>query len=197
MDMNLKLVAVGDGAVGKTCLLWSYAFDRFPEDYIPTVFDNYNANVMYGSQTITISMWDTAGQDDYDRLRPLSYPDTNVFIVCYSVVSRNSFENVRTKWAPEVKHYCPDVPIVLVGTKADLREDPDVVRRLNDKNQTVITHEEGINMQLKTGACAFLEVSARTQHNLKNMFNECIKSVVEPEQEKKKDQRKKLKCSIC
>jgi Ras-related C3 botulinum toxin substrate 1 len=197
MDVNLKLVAVGDGAVGKTCLLWSYAFNSFPEDYIPTVFDNYNANVMYGNQTVTIGMWDTAGQDDYDRLRPLSYPDANVFIICYSVVNSASFENVRTKWAPEIRHYCPDVPIVLAGTKADLREDPDVLRRLNDKNQSVITQEEGIKMQQQIGACAFVEVSARTQHNLKNLFNECIKSVVEPEQEKTNDTRRKIKCTIC
>ena len=63
----------------------------------------------------------TAGQEDYDRLRPLSYPMTDVFVVCFDVSRRASFENVRNKWFPEVQHYCPDTPSILVGMKSDLR----------------------------------------------------------------------------
>ena len=57
------------------------------------------------------------------RLRPLSYPQTDVFLICFSVTSPASFENVRAKWYPEVSHHCPNTPIILVGTKLDLRED--------------------------------------------------------------------------
>jgi Ras-related C3 botulinum toxin substrate 1 len=72
---------------------------------------------------VSLGLWDTAGQEDYDRLRPLSYPQTDVFLICYSVASPSSFENVTSKWYPEIKHHCPDAPIILVGTKIDLRED--------------------------------------------------------------------------
>lgn len=141
-----KLVIVGDGACGKTCLLIVFSKDQFPEVYVPTVFENYVADIeVDGKQVnyiyiyyyainnifaccllhymallwnqVELALWDTAGQEDYDRLRPLSYPDTDVILMCFSIDSPDSLENIPEKWTPEVKHFCPNVPIILVGNK--------------------------------------------------------------------------------
>ena len=78
---------------------------------------------MVNHDPCTLGLFDTAGVEDYDRLRPLSYPQTDVFLVCFSLISPASFVNVAEKWVPEVEHHCPNTPIVLAGTKLDLRDD--------------------------------------------------------------------------
>uniref|UniRef100_A0A8P4FX20 Ras homolog family, member Ab n=1 Tax=Dicentrarchus labrax TaxID=13489 RepID=A0A8P4FX20_DICLA len=82
-----KLVIVGDGACGKTCLLIVFSKDQFPEVYVPTVFENYVADIEVDGKQVELALWDTAGQEDYDRLRPLSYPDTDVILMCFSIDS--------------------------------------------------------------------------------------------------------------
>ena len=66
---------------------------------------------------IELALWDTAGQEEYEILRPLSYPNTDVVLLCFSVDNRDSFENAMQKWIPEVRHFCPKTAILLVGTK--------------------------------------------------------------------------------
>ncbi|PNX86244.1 Rop7, partial [Trifolium pratense] len=76
-----------------------------------------SANVVVDGSTVNLGLWDTAGQEDYNRLRPLSYRGADVFLLCFSLISKASYENISKKWISELRHYAPNVPIVLVGTK--------------------------------------------------------------------------------
>ncbi|XP_069687321.1 ras-like GTP-binding protein RhoL isoform X3 [Periplaneta americana] len=164
----IKVTAVGDGMVGKTCLLITYVSKRFPTEYVPTVFDNYADNITVDGQDFNMTLWDTAGQEDYERLRPLSYPNTDCFLLCFSVSSRTSYENVISKWCPELKHHMPHVPIVLVGTKIDLRED----------DPECISFAEGKKLKQKIRAARYVECSAIKGEGLQDVFVEAIRAVM-------------------
>jgi len=174
---RIKLVVVGDGAVGKTSLLISYATGDFPTEYVPTVFENYTAQLELNNSTILLHLWDTAGQEDYDRLRPLSYPGSDIVFLCFSVVNKTSYDAIKIKWYPEVHHYVPSVPIMLLGTKLDLREegvaDPQV-----GSVQSIST-EEGEELSKEIKAIKYFEVSAKTRKNLDSVFQEAVNHVFE------------------
>ncbi|KAH9946409.1 small GTPase superfamily [Epithele typhae] len=162
-DIKRKLVVVGDGGCGKTCLLIVYAENRFPEAYIPTVFENYVTLVNFDGKLVELALWDTAGQEEYDRLRPLSYPESNVILIVFSVDYPVSLGNVQDKWFPEVAHFCEDVPRILVATKTDLRRDEQTRRMLSAQGQ------------LPEIGARYVECSAKTGDNVKEVFNLALK----------------------
>jgi len=132
---------------------------------------------MVDGKPISLGLWDTAGQEDYDRLRPLSYPQTDVFLICFSIVSPPSFDNVKAKWFPEIEHHAPSVPIILVGTKLDLREDRGTMEGLKSKRMEPVSYEQALAVSKEIRAHKYLECSALTQRNLKSVFDEAIRWV--------------------
>ncbi|CDR44960.1 CYFA0S16e00496g1_1 [Cyberlindnera fabianii] len=181
---SFKVVVVGDGAVGKTCLLISYTSNTFPQDYIPTVFDNYTKNTLYEGAHYKLELWDTAGQEDYDRLRPLSYPQTDIFLVCFSIVEPSSFKNVKNKWIPEIRHHSTDdIKIILVGTKADLRDDPHTLDRLEESGNEPVLQSEAKKLAKDLGLYDYIECSAATQTGVEEVFDTAIQSVIAAEKD--------------
>ena len=170
----IKCVVVGDGGVGKTCLLITYSKDEFPSEYIPTIFDNYSVTVSIKEESYKLELFDTAGQEAYDRLRPLSYPNTSVFLVCFNIIHPPSFGNVQEKWVPEIKHHCPNIPFLLVGTQVDLRNDEATQLKLAKTKEKPVSKEEGKEMAKNLGAAKYLECSALTREGFKNVFDKVI-----------------------
>jgi len=175
-SIRKKLVVVGDGACGKTCLLIVFSKDDFPRAYIPTVFDNYVAEVEVDGRLVELALWDTAGQEEFDRLRPLSYPDTDVVLIAFAVDSQASLENVSRIWVPEIKHFCPNVPYILVANKIDLR----------GENKDCITFEEGKSLAAQIGASAYLECSALNKIGIREVFEASSKAAMNYKRPKKK-----------
>ena len=202
----LKLVVIGDGAVGKTCLLIVYTKRKFPTEYIPTVFENYlqpvtlpgddiaellKLNVDSGEQKVPppdrhydVELWDTGGGEDYYRLRPLSYPETSVFLICFSVESEDSFENVRSYWLPEITHHKPKTPWLLVGLKTDLRPNPETspgeepVVESSKYKSTFISAETAAAEAADLKAACYVECSSLHQIGVDNVFQEAVKAAV-------------------
>jgi len=175
---SAKCVVVGDGAVGKTCLLATYSRDEFPSEYVPTVFDNYETAVMMEGICYNLNLWDTAGQEEYDKLRHLSYPETDIFVVCFSTVDPDSYANVTARWIRELKEHCPDTPVLLVGTKIDLRNDERVISDLKLQGKKELELAQGQQLAREIKAVKYVECSALTQQGVKQVFDEALKIVI-------------------
>ena len=169
-QVRKKLVVVGDGECGNTCLLIVFSKDEFPEVYVPTVFETYVSDMEVDGVSVELALWDTAGQEDYDRLRPLSYPDTHVILMCFSIDNPDSFENITEKWVPEVNHFCPNVPVVLVGNKKDLRHDKASAEELEKRKLTPVSAEEARIMADRMKMYTYMECSAKTREGVREIF---------------------------
>jgi len=180
---RVKLVVVGDGAVGKTSLLISYATGEFPTEYLPTVFENYTAQMKRDNEVILLHLWDTAGQEDYDRLRPLSYPGADVVLLCFSTINQASHDAIKEKWAPEIHHYIPGIPTIVVGTKIDLRAEkhPDP----NTGKFEPILPEIGTEMAKQIDATKYMEVCSKTGQGVADVFQEAVGLVLKDREEAK------------
>lgn len=192
-DIRRKLVIVGDGACGKTCLLIVFSKGTFPEVYVPTVFENYVADVEVDGRRVELALWDTAGQEDYDRLRPLSYPDSNVILICFSIDLPDTLDNVQEKWISEVLHFCQGVPIILVGCKVDLRNDRKTIEELAATSQQPVSTSEGQAVADKIGAIKYLECSAKTGDGVREVFENATRASL---MAKEKKEKKKKKCVV-
>ena len=120
---GLKIVVVGDGAVGKTCLVDAYGRNGFPSEYVPTVAKNFETKSEYKGKQISLDIWDTGGQAEFKQIRPVSYQGADVIIVCFAVNDRKSLTNACTAWLRELNDDAPkNAARILCCTKMDLRD---------------------------------------------------------------------------
>lgn len=190
---DIKCVVIGDGAVGKTCMLLSFTQNAFPQTYVATVFDNMEKMMAVDGKTVRLQLWDTAGQEEYDRLRNLCFPQSDLFLICYAVDSKASLKNVVDKWYPEIKQYRgPNVAVILVCTKIDLRDEfekaaknpslpAEEKQKVQQQLRSLVPHEEGEKVARELGLTRHVECSARTQKGLTEVFQTAVRCVLNPQ----------------
>ncbi|VDH97987.1 Hypothetical predicted protein [Mytilus galloprovincialis] len=162
---KIKVTAVGDSGVGKTCLLMTYATNTFPEGDVPELYEHMT--IRAGNNTV--------GLDEYRRMRELFTVGTNVFMVCFSVTDPLSLENVKKNWLTEIRILSPKASFILVGTKTDLREDQSIMDELQSKNEKAISIQDGIKTAKAVGAKTYVECSAVNSIGLKEVFETVVK----------------------
>ncbi len=173
---SIKCIVTGDGNVGKTSLLLKYTTDNFPDQHEATVFDSYSTQVCVSNTTIDMVFYDTAGQEDYDAMRPLTYGDADIFFLCYECMTPGSFENIKSKWLVEKNKHAKGVPFMIVGTKIDLRNDKDRVKALlssTGRGPVFAADLAGIEKEMP-GCVGVMECSAKTAEGLREVFNAAI-----------------------
>lgn len=192
-----KLVLLGDGACGKTSLLNVFTRGYFPTVYEPTVFENYVHDIFVDNVHIELSLWDTAGQEEFDRLRSLSYDDTHAIMLCFSVDSKDSLENVESKWVGEIADNCQGVKLVLVALKCDLREqgaDDEVDENGQPKEKKeMINYNQGLEVARRINALRYLECSAMKNRGVNEAFTEAARVALSVKPNGGKDDSK---CSV-
>lgn len=177
--VHRKLVLLGDGACGKTSLLNVFTRGYFPTVYEPTVFENYVHDIFVDNVHIELSLWDTAGQEEFDRLRSLSYDDTHTIMLCFSVDSKDSLENVESKWVGEIAENCQGVKLVLVALKCDLRErggdEEEETGAGRGGEKVMIDYKQGLEVAKRIQALRYLECSAKRNRGVNEAFTEAAR----------------------
>ena len=196
LAVRKKLVTVGDSFCGKTSLLSSFACNKFPEEIVPEIFENYVVDMEVNGKMLEVALWDTPGTEGFERIRPLCYPDTDVILMCFSIDSPDSLANIAEKWTPEVRHYCPNVPIILVGNKKDLRNEDITKRELARMKQPTVESKKGSRTCEKINGYAYLECSAKTREGVRDVFETAAKAALETKPSEPRPRHRLNKCAL-
>ena len=192
---EVKCVVVGDGCVGKTCLLYRYTEGTFPTEYVPTVFDNFEGITEINGKEVNFSLWDTAGQESYKRIRCLSYPNTDIFIVCFSVADPVTFANISDRWLPEIRHHAKTSNFLFVGTKSDLRSNEKEAQRLHQIGYDFVSEEAATTLAKSLGA-NYLECSAFSDTGVKQVFSTALNVALGLSTPSKKSKKANKHCNL-
>ncbi|KAH8825690.1 hypothetical protein DL96DRAFT_1609631 [Flagelloscypha sp. PMI_526] len=172
MTDTIKAVFVGDSGVGRVCLPIRMSGYGFPSEYIAPVAYVENYLIPGKGSGENISCLRAQCSEDYIRLRHLNlYPGTHVFVLCFSVVNPDSYQNIVDLWEPEVRQFCgtSECKILLVGTQSDLATDEVHLERLRMKRSGPIDRNQGIALAKAIGAFGYVETSALNGHGVEEM----------------------------
>lgn len=155
--MGRQIVLIGDAGCGKTALAVKVCENFFNDFYQPTSFENFQAEIPTNKGRCQLTIMDTSGCHEHTQLRELAYKECDAVIVCFDLTDESTLESVETKWVPELKEYCPQVPIYIAGCKRDIMCEKTCSC---GENCCMQSEEELLSIVSRTGALAFFECSA-------------------------------------
>lgn len=190
MVREMKIVVLGSGGVGKSAMTVQFVQGVFVEKYDPTIEDSYRKTFELEGKQYMLEILDTAGTEQFTAMRDLYMKDGEGFILMYSIISASTFSDMKGIYEQIQRVKDKDqVPVVLCGNKSDLEE------------QRVISKQEGKSLAKEFGNCCFMESSARTTLNVRELFFELVKQIERETQNdknklKKNKNKKKTQCSL-
>uniref|UniRef100_A0A1L8EH05 Putative rho n=1 Tax=Haematobia irritans TaxID=7368 RepID=A0A1L8EH05_HAEIR len=156
--LPIKCVTLGDGCAGKTSILRFYTDKYLLEEYPPTIYEEYLTECAgVDGVKLPLLLCDTAGLNT----KPFDYGDTDIFLLCFSVEETNALENLKRRWLPEIRHYCPNVPVIVIATKIDLREHTRI---------QCITRDQGLALAKEVNALEYMECSTHNGMGIQEIF---------------------------
>lgn len=160
---DYRVVVFGSGSVGKSSLVLRFVRGTFRENYVPTVEDTYRQVISANKQVCTLEITDTTGSHQFPAMQRLSISKGHAFILVYSVASRQSLDDLKPIFQEilQIKKSTDGIPIMLVGNKSD------------EVHNRQIQTTEGTNLA-KIWKCAFMETSAKTNHNVQELFQDLL-----------------------
>ncbi|MFX1466941.1 MAG: Rab family GTPase [Promethearchaeota archaeon] len=160
-----KTIVIGDMAVGKTSIAMRYVHNEFDPKYKGTIgVAHAMKKLTINDELITLSIWDTGGQEMFDYIRPHYFRGANCGLIIYDVTRKESFDHIE-RWFNDVKHNCGEIPIIFIGNKTDLID------------ERVITTEEG-ERYAQQKKVIFYETSAKTGDNIIDVMEELVRLVL-------------------
>lgn len=211
-----KVLALGDGEVGKTCLLHRltnrpgiFKDNEILQQYIPTIFEHYSYDLLYkiGFQssekikTYQTVLWDSAGQEELNGIRRMSYDDVDLVLLCFNLNNIDSFKNIIDRWLIEIGAFLPSTKIILIGTKSDL--DKNIEQ--NSINQLIINSkiEARATGRANKMVSDYVETSSKMNYNFDLLREKMAVLLEEIEKEENENESwinryfGSLKCFLC
>lgn len=183
IEKPIKCVVVGDKTVGKTCLLlqMSYTANTMSRNQQESISCKYSVKLDVNGKVCQLELLEADYAESTEANGSTIYDGADVFCLCFSVADRESFLNIKDVWNKEVRHFSPHSPVVLVGTKVDLRDDE---LKTTKKANLAVSFKEGKKLAKKIGARKYVECSALKQRGYSEVFNEAVKAVVSSKSKK-------------
>jgi small GTP-binding protein len=162
-------------------------------DRTHAVFDNFSVIEDLDDKRVNVILWDTAGQEDYLSVRRICYEQTQVYLLCFSLVHPNSFHNIKSKWLPELRQYAPNATLFLVGTKTDLLDDKPTLADLKALDETPITQKQALALQKEIGAHLYLTCSGKDVASVNKVFRDVLLFLLDRDKKQLEQQKKQWK----